>query len=216
MKVKSILASLGACAIAMSAMALSASAADLMTKVGNADSAKVYDIPTDGLDLSKLDKVVAEVSVDTTLVNGCIGYNKEDGTDKGAWTSVNQEAKADAGPVNAEWVAEGLDGTVKGSVQVQFWWVQPQYDEAGTESGDGTAVLKSVKLYDKDGKELTAGDNKDDKNDNTTATTTATTKAAGGNTTKAGATKTGDAGVGIAISGLALAGIAAVASRKKH
>jgi len=215
MKVKSILASLGACAIAMSAMALSASAADLMTKVGNAESAKVYDIPTDGLDLSKLDKVVAEVSVDTTMVNGCIGYNKEDGSEKGAWTSVNKEAKADAGPVNAEWVAEGLDGTVKGSVQVQFWWVQPQYNEAGEESGDGTAVLKSVKLYDKDGKELTAGDNKtdDNKTDNTTATTAATTKA---NTTKAGATKTGDAGVGIAISGLALAGIAAVASRKKH
>ena len=208
MKVKSILASLGACAIAMSAMALSASA-EVLSKTGNGSEGGKYAVPLDGIDVTKIDKIVAEVSVDSDYVKGTIGFNEG-----GTW--VNHGGTADNGTAfeNAgKWELANAKVDEGSSIEVQIWWINPVSDGV-----DGTAKIESVKLYDKDGKELSAGagdDNKtdDNKTDNTTATTAATTKA---NTTKAGATKTGDAGVGIAISGLALAGIAAVASRKKH
>lgn len=209
MKVKSILASLGACAIAMSAMALSASA-EVFSKKGNESTTPGnYVVPLDGIDVTKIDKIVAEVSVDSDYVKGTIGFN-----DGGSW--VNHGGTADNGTAfeNAgKWELANAKVDEGSNIEVQIWWINNLAD-----GSEGTAKIESVKLYDKDGKELGAGagdDNKtdDNKTDNTTATTAATTKA---NTTKAGATKTGDAGVGIAISGLALAGIAAVASRKKH
>ena len=216
MKMRSVLASIAACAIAVSAMALPASA-ELMTKEGNTEQAKVYEIPTDGLDLSKLDKVEAVVSCSTKLLNGCIGYNAEDGSENGKWTSVDQKSEvADGEAVSATWTVDGLEGKVKSGLQVQFWWVQPTYDEDGKENGNGVAKLESVKLLDKSGNELT-------KQQETTAATTAsstttstTTTSGGTTTTTAAGTKTGDAGVGVAVAGLSLAAIAAFVARKKH
>ena len=72
MKIKSMIAALAASAIAVSALAVSASA-ELLKKVGNEKDAEIYTVPVDGLDLSKLDKIVAEVSCDSTKTNGCIG-----------------------------------------------------------------------------------------------------------------------------------------------
>ena len=220
MKLKNMIASLAACAIAVSGLAMTVSAEELMKKEGNAENAKAYEIPFDGLDLSKLDKIEAVVSCDTNVLNGCIGYNADDGSADGKWTAVNQETKVgDGESVSATWTVDGLAGTVKGGLQVQFWWVQPIYGEDGKETGNGVAKLESVKLLDKDGNELKAAET------TTTAAATTTTKAAtttkAGATTKAGTTtaassKTGDAGVSIAVAGLSLAAVAAFAARKKH
>ena len=221
MKVKSILASLGACAIATSALALTAFAGEVPIKnATEADGKYAYSVGDHLPEGKKISDVYgAEVKlsgVDTTagagggiiLQSDSAGWNQKEWGNEGSgkdciydYTSFTFKRLESAAPF--------ADSDTWASIVISQW------------DGWGEAVtVESVTLLGKDGNALTAGssdDKKDDnKTDNTTATTAATTKAAGGNTTKAGATKTGDAGVGIAISGLALAGIAAVASRKKH
>lgn len=221
MKVKSMIAALAASAIALGAMAIPASAEALATKVGNDEGAVAYELPLDGYDLSKVDKIVAEVTFDTGSGNGCIGYTATG--DK--WTAVNCEA---GGTQNESWTgtweATDLEGTVEGGIQVQLWWVNPFYDEDGQAGDAGTATVNSLTLYDADGNELEPSDDDttttaaDD--DDTTGTTTSTTKKASGSASgssgSASAAKTGDAGVGVAVAALSLAGVAAYVSRKKN
>ena len=71
MKLKKIFAGMAAAALAIAASAVTASAA-LLTKTGNGDdTSKIYKVPTEGLDLSKLDKIVADLTVDSGKVSGC-------------------------------------------------------------------------------------------------------------------------------------------------
>ena len=213
MKIKSMIAALAAGAIAMSAMALSASA-EVLKKVGNTKDAEVYQIPVDGLDLSKLDKIVAEVSCTTNKLNGCFGYNNT----SGEWVQVEFESVIDSGAISEKWEKDGLAGTVKDGLQIQLHWVQPTYDETGKENGDGTGQVDSIKLLDKDGNELTKSE------ETTTAAVTTTEKSGAAVTTtttakstaKTDSTKTGDAGVGVVVAALGLASAAAFAARKKH
>ena len=212
MKIKSMIAALAAGAIAMSAMALSASA-EVLKKVGNEKKAEIYQIPVDGLDLSKLDKIVAEVSCTTNKLNGCFGYNNT----SSEWVQVEFESVIDSGAISEKWEKDGLAGTVKDGLQVQLWWVQPVY-EGETVTGDGTGQVDSIKLLDKDGNELTKSE------ETTTAAVTTTEKSGAAVTTtttakstaKTDSTKTGDAGVGVVVAALGLASAAAFAARKKH
>lgn len=209
MKIKSMIAALAASAIAVSALAVSASA-EVLKKVGNEKNAEIYMVPVDGLDLSKLDKIVAEVSCDSTKMNGGIGYNNADGN----WTQHEFNSEIESGVIEQTWEKDGLAGTVKDGLQVQLWWVEPKKDADGNES-DGTAQLNSVKLLDKDGNELTKTE--------TQATTTTTEKSGASVTTtttaketkKTDSAKTGDAGVGVAVAALGLASAAAFVARKK-
>ena len=148
MKLRRIFAGLAAAAVACAATAITASAA-LLTRKGNDDeTTKVYKVSTEGLDLSKLDKIIADMTVDTGKVSGCIGYAPVGGD----WEQVKQELKDTTG----QWVASGLEGKVAGGVEIQFWWVNPFYDADGNEGDPGTATIERVQLLDAQGNELTA------------------------------------------------------------
>lgn len=215
MKIKSLLASAAACAIAISAMAISASADALMSKKGNEKQAEVYSIPLDGIDVTKIDKIVADISLDSDYVNGAFGYNEG-----GAWANhgPNGASQFEAN-ASGEIVLSGIAGKIDAGseVQVQFWWVNDV-----SEGNPGTATLNSVKLYDATGAELggnapaaetttsaAAADGNGTTTSSTTTTTTTTT------TTAASGSNTGDAGVAVAVAGLAIAGAAAFVARKK-
>ncbi|MBR6107913.1 MAG: NPXTG-anchored protein [Oscillospiraceae bacterium] len=230
MKVKSILASLGACAIAMSAMALSASAA-----ITNANSGENYLFPIvadegnnlpEGCKLSdvygfeaKFDKVAGENE-------NCVGAFCWQ-SDSNNW--AQHEFCQEGGDKD---VFIGSDGTVKwvssealfqdgdtwGKAFVAEWnWDKPDADPPVEDNQIDFSVV-SFKLLDKDGNVLGAAPA--DGNETTTTTTKAnggtTTKAANGGKTATTGAKTGDAGVGVAVGLLGLAGAAAVVSRKKH
>ncbi|MBQ3940433.1 MAG: NPXTG-anchored protein [Oscillospiraceae bacterium] len=248
MKMKSVLASLGACAIALSAMAVSASAA-----VWNTTGSGNYSVPLDGIDVTKIDKIVAEVACDTNYLKGTIGYNDTTSTGENKWKNHGPKTEGENGYFDSsaedgktvesdvwEWDAKG---TVEAGskIEVQFWWINPHYNEDGTEGDKGIGYVNSVKLLDKDGKELgAASDDKkdetkaDDKKDETKAddqkdetktesksdekkddTKTVGTSADDGKKNEP-SSKTGDAGAGFAIAGLAVAGAAAFVARKKH
>lgn len=189
MKMKKIIAGAVASAMAVSAMAVAASAA-LLTKTGNTESAALYDVSFEGLtedQIKSITKIEAKVSVTSDMVNGCIGYNDA----ASGWTSANQELKADAGPTEGTWVLEvaagsfaALDdtGAIAPFAQVQFWWVNPIYDEAGNEGDAGVATLESVTLYDASGNVVTAGSG-DASGDNNTPATDNNTPATDSNTT---------------------------------
>lgn len=220
MKIKSMIAALAASAIALGAMAIPASAEALATRTGNDGDAVAYEFPIDGYDLSKVDKIVAEVTFDSGLGNGCIGYSAAGGK----WQQVKCEADGEQNNSwTGTWEATDLAGTVEGGIQVQIWWVNPFYDEDGNEGDPGTATIDSVTLYDADGNELEPGTDETStttEEGTTTSTTTSTTKKASGSASgssgSTSAAKTGDAGVGVAVAALSLAGVAAYVSRKKN
>lgn len=160
MKIKKIIAGIVASAMAVSTLAIAASADALLSKEGNDQSSANYSIDFSSLteeQVKSITKIEASVSVTTSMVNGCIGYNKADA----GWTSVNQELNVDGGSnLTGTWVAEAeagsfasLDeaGAIAPYCEVQFWWVNPVYDEAGNESGKGVATLNSVTVYDASG-----------------------------------------------------------------
>lgn len=148
MKMKRIFAGLAAAAVACAATVMTASAA-VFTKTGNGDDTpKVYNVPTDGLDLSKLDKIVANLTVDSGKVSGCIGYSDAN-TD---WAQSAQTLSATSG----QWVVSNLGGNVSGGIQIQFWWVNPFYDAEGNEGDPGTATVESVQLLDANGNPIGA------------------------------------------------------------
>ena len=227
MKMKKLIAGVVASAMAVSAMAVAASAA-LLTKTGNSESAALYDVSFEGLtdeQIQSITKIEAKVSVTSNMVNGCIGYND---AEKG-WTSANQELNEEAGPVDGTWVLEvaagsfaalAEDGSVAPFAQVQFWWVNPIYDADGNETGDGEATLESVTLYDANGNVVTAGGG-----DAAPAATEAASneapsnEAPAGNTNQAVADKnnadTGVEGVAV-VAGLAIIAAGAVVVAKKR
>ncbi|MBD5081417.1 MAG: hypothetical protein HDT44_06590 [Ruminococcaceae bacterium] len=165
MNMKKIVAAAVASVMAVSSMAIAASAEALMTKEGNEESAVKYEIDFSGLtddQIKSIVKIEADVSVDTNSVSGCIGYNKLEA----GWTFENMETSDDEGPVSGTWTLEiaagdlaaiGEDGSVSPYAEVQFWWVNPHYDEDGKEGDSGVATLEAVRLLDASGNEVVAG-----------------------------------------------------------
>ncbi len=235
MNMKKIMAGVVASALAVSTMAVAAFADALMTKTGNESSAELYDVDFTGLteeQVSSITKIEAKVSVTTDMVNGCIGYNN---AADGKWTAVNNETKGDA-PASSTWVAEfeagalaakDEDGALAPFAQVQFWWVNPSYDEDGNEGDPGTATLESVTLYDAAGNVVapaaaggatggTTGGTTDNEGDGEGETTTAPDN--GNTSTPTEDKNTPDTGVeGVAVvAGLAIVAAGAVVVAKKR
>jgi len=219
MKVKSILASLGACAIAVSAMAISASA-----KVTN---------PAAGDDKYCLDVVLPEGKTFADIYGIEMSYTgtpAEGQTNVGAicWQSTSVKwTQKEFSLTEGEKELVVKDNKVTYKADAPLFAAADEYAQvfvaqwSWTDDNQMDFTVDSVKLLDKDGNELggaapTQNDQTDaPKNDNTTAPANNTTAPAN-NTTAAAGAKTGDAGVGIAVGALALAGVAAVATRKKH
>lgn len=168
MNIKKILASTAASVLAVSAMSVAASAAAVdVTVKGQADMSLADDKigkPETGdsfawvakdenfaadVDLSKVKKIEADVTVDSGFANGCIGGNVD-----GAWASTNWEVSS-ADKTTISWE---LAGTLE-EFQIQVWWMNTLMD-GETHSGPGTLTISDVRLLDADGKDLTAsGDN---------------------------------------------------------
>lgn len=220
MKMKSVLASIGACAIAMSAMAITASA-----KITNANSDNNYkvdvnDVLPTGCKLSDVYGFQAEfegkVSAEGDTNVGAFCWQSDsvswtqaefcqEGGDKDIVIDANNTVK-----VVKDAPIYGADDTW-GQVFIAQWaWANDQQIDFS---------VKKITLLDKDGNELKAADaapaettTSAEAESTTTASTTAKTTA---KTTKADANKTGDAGVALAIAGLAIAGATAYITRKK-
>lgn len=227
MKMKSILASVGACAIAVSAMAFSASAEKVIT---NANKEGNYEVECKELPVEQIVGIEAQITMvdgwEATGAGGGIVFNGKNCSWKQFEWGISGEGvdcKNTAGVTisgsNGKFTITYM-GTESpfvadedwSNLDICAWW------------GSDFAVDSLIPL-DKDGKEVKAGGTASNETTaanttaaNTTTTTTAkTTPAAGGTTTTAaGGTKTGDAGVGLAVAGVTLAGAAAFVARKKH
>ena len=227
MKMKKLIAGLVASAMAVGAMAVAASAADLMTKTGNTEGSANYDVSFEGLtdeQINSITKIEAEISVTTNFMNGCIGYNDA----ASGWTAVNQELNEEAGPVDGKWVLEvtagsfaalAEDGSIAPFAQIQFWWINPAYDEDGNEGDPGVATLKSVTLYDANGNVVTAGGDSAPAATEAASNEAPSNEAPAGNTNQAVADKnnadTGVEGVAV-VAGLAIIAAGAVVVAKKR
>lgn len=222
MKIKSVLASLGACAIALSATAISASAA-----ITNANSDDKYMYPVvaeegnnlpDGCKLSDVYGIEAKLNKTASGDETCVGafcYQ----SDSNNW--AQEEFCQQGGDKD---IVIGNDGTVKllkstslfaegdtwGKVFIAEW------------SWDGDKqidfAVDKITLLDKDGNPLGAAAAETTAAADTTAAAAATTtKAANsGSNTNEPSSKTGDAGAALAIAGLVSAGAAAYLVRRKH
>ena len=234
MKFKSVLASLGACAIAFSAMTVSASAA-----IKNANEGDKYMFPIvaeegtnlpEGTKLSdiygfscKFDKVPGEGE-------NCIGafcYQ----SDSHDWEQVEYGQEGAEKPI-----VLGSDGTVKYKSDSALFAESDTWAKAfvamwsWADDGQIDVNVSDFKLLDKDGNELKAAAAETPESSaaessaaesSAAAESQAEVSKAAENAGNAGNTKTtgsntGDAGVAAAVAGLALAGAAAFAARKKH
>ena len=129
--------------LAASALTFS-SAAALMTKGHEGDS-NSWTADFTGVDVSAVNKVVADVSCDT-WANGIIGYSSV-----AAGDMVSNQA--DTG--SSQWILDGIAGDLNWWLEIQFWWVSNFYDSEGQETDkSGTASLNTVTLYDADGNVL--------------------------------------------------------------
>ena len=104
----------------------------LMSKEGNASSAEIYEIDFSGLteeQVGSITKIVADVTLTSDYVNGCIGGNVG-----GAWSGGDQLELSGSGSFTRTFTAGDLvakddDGNLAPVVQVQFWWVNPVPEE---------------------------------------------------------------------------------------
>ena len=221
MKVRSILASLGACAIAVSAMATTAFAGEVPLVNGTEADGKyclsVQDHLPEGKKLTDVygaEVVISGVNTEAGAGGGIIlqsdsaGWNQKQWGNEGSTGTDIFYSYEDFKITRLESASPFAESDTWANVVISQWdnWGDP-------------VKVESVKLLGKDGKELTAG-----ATDDTPATTTTTQKAVispnnnknNNNNTKTTGAKTGDTGVGVAVAGLALAGIGIVVTRKKH
>ena len=216
MKLKSILASLSACAIAVSAMAMSASAATTLT---NADADENYVLDVMAAGITPTDVYGAQLVIElaegwqTEGAGGGLIYN----SDSTGWASTEWGVSGEG--ENVKDVPLTVDGntitftllsdtavfaSTDEYVQIlcQGWWGAAAtvisldaLDASGNVIGETTPAETTTTV---------AGTDAPSDGNTTTTTTTPT------------ASQTGDAGVGLAVAGLALAGAAAVVTRKKN
>ena len=245
MKLKSILASVSACAIAVSAMALSASAA--LTN-GDADGNYVYDIMADGI--APTDVYGAQLVFEmadgwqTDGAGGGLIYN----SDSTGWASTEWGFSGEG--ENVKDVPVTVDGNTitltllsdtavfvssdtYAQIVCQAWWGADAtvvslnaLDAAGNVLGEvpveTTTTTEETTTTTEETtttaeETTTAGEETTTVADETTTVTEEThAPETTTTTTTATAPQAGDAGVGLAVAGLTLAGAAAVVLRKKH
>lgn len=223
MKMKSLLASIAACAIAASAMAVTASAKVLNPASG--DDKYMFPIVADegnnlpeGVKLSdifgfscKLDKTAGEGET-------CVGAFCWQ-SDSNNWDQ--HEFCQEGGDKD---VFVGSDGTVKFVSSSALFAADDTWGKAFVAEwsweGDNQIDfnVSDFKLLDKDGNVLGAAAETTSApaaGDGATTTTSTATSAAATTTTAAPGAAAGDAGVAVAVAGIALAGAAAFVARKK-
>ena len=237
MKIKSVLASVAACAIAISAMAISASA-DVdydLSKLeagdgnytcyifGDKEDGSITGMVTDAADLAKITAIKWTVECETASdpanwYGGAFGINtKTGGWDAPQWC-INEENPEKTTPTKINDTTYELTREVSLASSGDF--AQAVFQIYGDNASK--THLKSVTLV---GLDAPAADTTAAATTTTSAAAaaTTTTSAAAGTTTTAAATTTtsgaaqpaGDAGVAVVAATLALAGAAAFVARKK-
>ncbi len=202
MKLRNLLASLSACAIAVSAMALSASAAEVKYNGGKIElSAAADDTKTWQYNLTELagNGTLTQIKMDLTCPfaatgwaggGGAVGMNF--GTE---WFQVDfaaAETSADNWSVTLDIPATYNDVAQDfsdGIIQIGWWW------------GAGDTLTIDSLTFVFEGGTTTDAPAADTDNGNTTTNSTGS--------------NTGDAGIALAVAGLAVAGAAAYVARKK-
>ena len=204
MKLRNLLASVAACAIAVSAMAISASAA--ITNPNTDEGKYAYDV------LANLPAGCAVTDVygaEFTFT----GFDEAAGTGGGfVWnsSSINwdQVEWGDAGSGKPlTFTADNL--TVRRLEDAPIFAADDEYAQVVIAQWDGWGVditINSVTLLDQNGNALQAAPTTDAPAGDNDSTNT---------TTNSNGTQTGDAGIALAVAGLAVAGAAAYVARKK-
>ena len=219
MKMTKILASVAACALATSAMAISAFAAVTNGNTEGSDGTMFYmiDCLTD-YDVTAIYGVSFDLSW-TDEGNGCgggVGFNSEstgwksieygnEGSDKALILDANGDFT-----YTSETPIFAADDTYA-QVWVQHWW-------GSDVTVEGITVLgKDGKPLAKKGAETTPDDDTKTEDNKTEDNKTEDNKTEDNKTeeTKKDPAKTGDAGVGLALAGLTIAGAAAFVTKKR-
>ena len=218
MKMTKILASVAACALATSAMAISAFAAVTNGNTEGSDGTMFYmiDCLTD-YDVTAIYGVTFDLSW-TDEGNGCgggVGFNSEstgwksieygnEGSDKALILDANGDfTYTSETPIFAD--------DTYAQVWVQHWWGSEVTVE------NITVLGKDGKPLAKKGAEATPDDDTKTEDNKTEDTKTEDNKTEDNKTeeTKKDPAKTGDAGVGLALAGLTIAGAAAFVTKKR-
>lgn len=227
MKMRNFVASIAACAVAASAMALTVGAQVTNGNTTGDDGSLfyMYDVLAEGGDVTAIYGVKVEMTVGD-LTNGCgggFGFNSE----STGWKSI-EWGNADAGKA----LSFDENGDFTYTSDAPIFATSDTYCQIWLQNWWGCDVtVDNITLLGADGNALTAGGAEeetpeettpaaDDDADTTTtaaaednddAATTTTTKAAA----STGSTNTGDAGVGLALAGLAVAGAVAFVTKRK-
>ena len=223
MKIKSVLASVAACAIAVSAMAISA-AAEVTNGNATGDDGKkfwTYDVKENADDITKVYGFEVKITPSDTAIPSGIGGGMGMNSNSLGWKSVEW-----GNPDSGKAVIVDTENWTMKYVNTASFAADDEYAQVWVQNWWGAELtVDSVKLLDKDGNEIGAApaDTTAAATTTTTAAATTTTSAAAGTTTTAAATTTtaaagaaaGDAGVAVVAATLALAGAAAFVARKK-
>ena len=170
MNMKKIVAAAVASVMAVSSMAIAASAAVFTATASNGVVSDKYLVEFDGFtedQIKSITKIEAEVSSDTNYFKGIIGFNN---ATTGNWDQGDEieigDGASDEFNISGKFVREfeagtiaavGEDGSVAPYVEIQFWWVNGVEYEGTKITKDGTVNIDSVKFYNAAGEEVVAG-----------------------------------------------------------
>lgn len=151
MNFKKILAGVAAGAMVFASLAMPTFADDVYSTTGPeaGGGGETYSLAGLEIDYTAIDEIVIEISVDSGYVNGCVGYNS---VSINNWVSVGYEISSTTGTIDVNSLAGDIADT--DSLQLQFWWINPIYDEDGNITGAGTVTVNSITIYDASGEVL--------------------------------------------------------------
>lgn len=158
MNIKRILAAVSASVVAVSSMAVVASAKDVKISWSEGGNDGWWGQPAgntivfldegwlDGIDVSLIDKVEVDFEANTKF-NGTLG-----GTINDQWVGDQSENEGDA-----TWTLECGGGLAADSLQLQIWGMGGVWSDEVQGPVDGTVTLTAYRLLDKDGNEIKEG-----------------------------------------------------------
>lgn len=157
MNIKKILAAVSASVVAVSSMAVVASAKDVkITWSAGADT--WWGEPAgntivfqdegwlDGIDVSLIDRVEVDFEYNTKNFNGTLG-----GT-------INDNWVGDQKDIDTTWTLQCNGGLSAESLQLQIWGIGGVWSDELQGAADGTVTMTAYRLLDKDGNELKEGE----------------------------------------------------------
>ncbi len=156
MKIKRVLAAVSASVVAVSAMAITASAQDVSI-TWSAGAGTWWGEPAgntiifqdegwlDDIDVSLIDRVEVDFEYNTENFNGTLG-----GTIDGTWVGDQKDA-------SSTWTLECGGKLSADSLQVQIWGIGGVWSDEVQGAADGTVTMTAYRLLDSDGNEIKAG-----------------------------------------------------------